>query len=171
MKKLFKAAAVSLGIVGMLSTSPAHSREFADVYSECGLGAMIFSGASDNNRILAIISNVTWDLGTTAHLSNMSSPENCTKGSASTAAFIMQTYPSIERDLARGEGEFLTAMLDFRGCETGAQPGIIADLRTAMATEIGGAGYADSSGLDKAGVLYNTLESTLQNGHTKNCVI
>jgi len=122
MKKLIRTAICSLGMIGLLATSPAQSREFADIYAECGLGGMIFSGESDNNRILAIISNVTWDLGTTAILSDASSEDNC-QGGGGTAAFIMQTYPSIERDLARGEGEYLDAMLDIRGCDAAAHSG------------------------------------------------
>ncbi len=37
------------------------AREFADIYTECGLGAMI----APKNPTVAAITNVTWDLGTT----------------------------------------------------------------------------------------------------------
>ena len=48
-------------------------REFADIYTECGLGAMI----APNNEAVAAVTNVTWDLGTTAISSDASSEENC----------------------------------------------------------------------------------------------
>ncbi len=163
--KILKSIAATVVALGMLTTTPAHSREFADVYAECGLGAMVFSGDSENNRLLAIISNVTWDLGTTAHLSNLSSESNCKNGEAQTAAFIMQTYPAIERDLAVGEGEFLHAMLDFRGCDSAVRSSIISDLRGDLANAIADQGAGDAE------MLYNTLESRVSASYGASCVI
>ena len=160
--KLLKSIAATVVALGMLTTSPAHSREFADVYAECGLGAMIFSGDSENNRLLAIISNVTWDLGTTAHLSNLSG--SCSKGDAQTAAFIMQTYPAIERDLAVGEGEFLYTMLDFRGCDSAVRSSLINDLRVDMANAMS-AGASDAN----AEMLYNTLQNRVDASYGASC--
>jgi len=171
MKPLLRLFICSFGLFSLLATSTAHSRDFATVYEECGIGALIFSGDTDNNRILAIISNVTWDLGTTAHLSNVSSPDSCAKGDAQTAAFIMQTYPSLERELARGEGEYLAAMLEMRGCETNAHRLVISDLRNAMSGQLVQSGYAGSSQEEKAGVLFNTLENTITSGYTASCLI
>lgn len=165
MKNLIKTAVCSLGMIGLLASTPAQSREFADIYAECGLGGMIFSGESENNRILAIISNVTWDLGTTAILSDASSEANCQGGGASTAAFIKQTYPSIERDLARGEGEYLYAMLDIRGCDIASRSGIVNELRSVVASQ----GVVGNTEMERAGVLYNSLELTLQNGFAGSC--
>ena len=163
--KLIKSMAATVVALGMLSTTPAHSREFADIYAECGLGAIIFSGESENNRILAIISNITWDLGTTAILSDASSEDNCTGGSAQTAAFIQQTYPSIERDLAVGDGQFLNAMLDFRGCDVAVRSSMVTDLRNDMANAIAKNGEGDAE------LMFNTLQDRVETSYTASCTI
>lgn len=163
--KLLKSMVATVLAIGMLSTTPAHSRELREIYSECGLGAMIFSGGSDNDEILAIISNITWDWGTSALLSNAITPENCSGGDAQTAAFIMQTYPSIERDLAIGEGEFLAAMLNFRGCETAVHTALITDLRADMAEGIAANGAGDAE------LLFNSLQNRVQTSYSSSCMI
>jgi len=58
----------------------ASAREFADIYTECGLGAMI----APNNAAVAAVTNVTWDLGTTAISSNASSADSCKGGKTKT---------------------------------------------------------------------------------------
>ncbi len=163
--KLIKSVAATVVALGMLTTTPVHSREFADVYAECGIGALLFSGDSENNRLLAIISNVTWDLGTTAHSSNISSEGNCKNGDAQTAAFIQQTYPSIERDLAVGEGEFLHAMLNYRGCDSAVHTDLISDLRGDMAGAIASKGAGDAE------LLYNTLQGRVETSYSTSCVL
>jgi len=60
--KSMKYALLAVASAAMLSTSPAHSREFGEIYAECGLGGMI----GKSNETIAIITNITWDLGTTA---------------------------------------------------------------------------------------------------------
>ena len=56
--------------------SVVHSEEVESIenaYVQCGIGAAIFK----NNKTAAIISNIIWDLGTTAISSQTSSPETC----------------------------------------------------------------------------------------------
>ena len=81
--KLLSLAAV-LG--SALLTAPVQARDFADIYTECGLGAMI----APNNGTVAAVTNVTWDLGTTAVSSNVSSEDSCSGGKKKTAAYIFQ---------------------------------------------------------------------------------
>lgn len=58
---------------------PASAREFADIYTDCGLGALI----APNNGAVAAVTNVTWDSGTTAVSSDASSAESCKGGKKS----------------------------------------------------------------------------------------
>jgi hypothetical protein len=82
-KKTLKIA--SLALAGLMVTSiSAQAREFAEIYTECGLGAMI----APRTPAVAAVTNVTWDLGTTAVTSNISSPDTCQGGKEKTAAFI-----------------------------------------------------------------------------------
>ena len=115
------AAALSLSGAAIADNRGDHGpeRSFAQIYSDCGIGAMLFSGDDDSSRTLAIISNVTWDWGTTASSSNASSEENCTRKSHMAAAFIHQHIDRIESDVARGEGEHLAAAGELLGCGAG----------------------------------------------------
>ena len=136
-------------------TANAQSRTFADVYAECGIGALLFNkdlSGGDNGRILAIISNATWDWGTTAHISNQSSPENCQGASTTAAAFIYQNYDRIETDLAQGHGEYIDALVTNLSCNT-------ADVKTAMRSKLGalvGGSEADIA-FAKSSALYDSL--------------
>lgn len=152
------AALTAMAITPAVADGHGGKRAFADVYAECGIGALLFNGGDSTSTTLAIISNVTWDLGTTAHSSNYSSDENCKGGSASTASLIMETYPSIERDLAQGQGEYLTAMIETRGCQ-GSEAALIQGLRQDMASAIAAPGYGEKSRKDKSEVLYNALNA------------
>jgi|APSaa5957512622_1039677.scaffolds.fasta_scaffold420405_1 hypothetical protein len=70
MKKLF-----FIFVLVLLSTS-IYAKErgkLAKAFRNCGLGAMIF----DEEPIGAIISNIVWDLGTTATTSSSMSPDSC----------------------------------------------------------------------------------------------
>lgn len=136
-------------------TTPAEAREFADIYTECGLGAMI----APNNAAVAAVTNVTWDLGTTAISSNATSEDTCAGGSAKSAALIYKSYPELERDIANGEGEHLAALLTIAGAES--HEATIAKLRPEFAALVAADGYADSSRAEKAAALYELLNASI----------
>ena len=95
----------------MVVTLEAKERTFGKIYSECGLGGMLGAEVGGSTgKAVAIISNITWDLGTTASSSNMSSQENCSSYDAKTAAFIYKGFDSIEHDLANGSGLYIQAL-------------------------------------------------------------
>lgn len=135
----------------------AADRTFADVYAECGLGALLFNqdGSSDNGRILAIISNATWDLGTTAHISNLSSEENCQGSSTTTAAFIYQNYDRIESDLAKGSGDHLAALLDNVDCPD--QDATVTAMRAELANLVAVDEDSVQVAFRKSSTLYDSL--------------
>lgn len=146
---------LSLAAVAAMSLSAAQSasaREFADIYTECGLGAMI----APSNAVVAAITNITWDLGTTAVSSNVSSPDTCQGGKAKTAAYIMQSYAQLEQDLARGEGEHLSTLMTVAGC----QAGVGSVLRQDLAARVAAPSYGTATRAEQAGALYNRLQAT-----------
>ncbi|GAF55755.1 hypothetical protein JCM18901_1422 [Psychrobacter sp. JCM 18901] len=81
-------------------------RTIEQIYKQCGIGGALFGNSSP---ILAIISNVTWDLGTTAATSDSMSPETCQGGNVRAAVLIKEAFPSVEKDLASGQGAHLSA--------------------------------------------------------------
>ncbi|MCK5726253.1 MAG: DUF3015 family protein [Thiotrichaceae bacterium] len=146
----------SLTVLGMMSSN-VQARDFGDIYMECGLGAAIFK----KNPTMAAISNVTWDLGTTAILSNASSAETACKGSKVVAAtFINDSYITLEQDIAKGEGQHLSALMDIMSCDASARAGIVNTIRADFGTAASKKGFAESSQYNKSETLYNIMNSS-----------
>lgn len=90
-------------------------RTIEQIYKQCGIGGALFGKSSP---ILAIISNVTWDLGTTAATSDSMSPNTCQGGDVKAAVLIKEAFPSVEKDLASGQGSHLTALANVANCQS-----------------------------------------------------
>jgi hypothetical protein len=126
-------------------------------WKHCGIGAMIF----DENGAAAAISNIIWDLGTTAVSSNISSKDSCEGANVKTAMFIQATMSSLEQDIAIGEGDYANAMLQLRGCSSAKTAEIIKAVRQAYSNE-------EEIGAES---LFNTLESEIENNFKSSCTI
>jgi hypothetical protein len=158
MKLTTKTVAVigtSLTALAMMGNAQAE-REFGDIYMECGLGAMIFP----TNNTMAAISNVTWDLGTTAVSSNASSEENCKGKKVAVAAFIHSSYVSLEQDIAKGEGQHLSALMDIMKCDASAREGVVSSVRTDFTSAVTAEGYADLNQYQKSEKLFNIMNAS-----------
>lgn len=106
-----KLVTIALALSAMSGTAAA--RDVGDIYTQCGIGAALFK----DYPVLAAISNITFDLGTTAISSNAFSPENCAGGNKKkTAAFIYETQTALEQDIAKGKGQYLTSLYEVSGC-------------------------------------------------------
>lgn len=115
MKKILSIASAVVSLALTPATS-VQAREFAEIYTQCGLGAMI----APNNSTVAVITNITWDWGTTAILSNASSAETCKGGKKEVASLIQNAYPQLTADIAKGQGKSLDALAVAAQCEQGA---------------------------------------------------
>ena len=82
-------------------------------YSNCGIGGAIFPTVS----WAAATSNVIWDLGTTAVSSATLSPETCNAKTVAVAEFIQGSYASLETDILKGHGDYLTGLSEVSGCD------------------------------------------------------
>ncbi len=135
-------------ISAMMFTSQAQAsdREFGDIYKECGLGAMIFK----NTPIAAAISNIIWDLGTTAISSNLSSDENCKGGKAKVAAFILKSYDKLESEIAQGEGQYINTLANMTNKD-------ITAIRKEFSQVIANNDYQSLTKVQKAEKLYNIV--------------
>jgi hypothetical protein len=131
----------------------AAAREFAEIYTDCGLGAMI----APRTPAVAAVTNVTFDLGTTAILSNISSPETCKGGQALAAAFIHDSYESLEADLARGTGSYLDALMVLAEVPEEAKTSFVHALRKDFASYVAKRNYTEQSRFQKAENLYTLL--------------
>ncbi|MBF7074375.1 DUF3015 family protein [Glaciecola sp. MH2013] len=143
MKKIITVAAIAL-TASFSSMAQAEMNPWA----ECGIGATIFP----DNGTAATISNIIWDLGTTAVTSASASEDSCQGANATTAQFITESYDNLEDELVRGEGQHVTAMLNLMSCDASASTAI----RTEVADQL-----LDSteSTVVKAERLYNIAAS------------
>lgn len=126
-KKLIATAAVSAALFGFsVNAQPVESTaDIENAFSQCGIGAAIFK----KNETAAIISNIIWDLGTTALSSQSSSPDSCSGANTTAAAFIYDTYPSLEEDVVKGGGAHLVALMEIVGCNGAAHSKVIGNMQ------------------------------------------
>lgn len=164
-KRFLSTAAVSAAALLMSVSQGVQAREFADIYTECGLGAMI----APNNSVVAAITNVTWDLGTTAISSNASSADTCKGGKPKTAALILESYPQIEADLARGQGQFVSALLSAAGCKAEAHAGVASALRADLARAAAAPAYGSQSRYQQAEGLHKVLHQRIDSEFAQSC--
>ncbi len=144
----------ALALLGAAAfTQPVMAREFADIYTECGLGAMI----APRNEAVAAVTNVTWDFGTTAISSHISSPDTCVGGQAKTAAFIYDSYKSLETDLASGYGTHLDTLMTLVDYQSQAQQDLTKAVRADFTEIVADPSYTERSRFDQAQALYNLL--------------
>lgn len=146
MKKTILSTTVVLSaILSMPVQAEKGERDIGRIYTECGLGGAI----APTSDVVAAITNITFDLGTTAISSNLSSPETCNGGKeVKTAALIINNTAAIEKEAAAGQGETLAALEAVSGCSTS---GIRAGLASAPA------GQAQK---ERAEVIWNSLHAS-----------
>ena len=124
----------------------AGDRSFGDIYKECGLGAMIF----DDTPVAAAVSNIIWDLGTTAVSSNLSSEDSCKGGKAKVAAFISKSYDDLELEIASGEGKYVDTLATMTDKD-------ISEIRAEFAELVASNEYASLDKAKKVEKLYNIV--------------
>lgn len=153
MKKIKTLSAIALTAFALSATPSvaAANGTFGDAYTECGIGALFFP----SNDTLAAITNVTWDLGTTAVSSNYSSEDACNGSSAETAMFIHESYDILEANIAQGEGEHLNALMTIAGCESSATT----VLREEFGQVVTAKYYSEKDAVEKSEALYNIVSA------------
>ena len=97
-------------------------------YSNCGIGGAIFPTVS----WAAATSNVIWDLGTTAVSSATLSPETCNAKTVAMAEFIQGSYASLETDILKGRGDYLTGLSEVSGCGGKVNAAYLGALRSGL---------------------------------------
>lgn len=163
------ALAAIFSIAALPTTQAVESPSGKDInpWTDCGLGAMIFS----DYPVAAGISNVIWDLGTTAVTSATASDNTCEGGNVKTAALIQKTYSSIEDETVRGGGEHVTAALELMGCDAAAHGGIIEGLRADLAETMSAPEYAAMDTTQKAQAYYYSVQAQVNGPYAGSCQI
>lgn len=156
--KLSLVAAATAVVLSLAVAPGAQAQEKLNPWKQCGIGAMIFN----DNGAAAAISNIIWDLGTTAVSSNISSQGSCEGAKVAAAQFINDSIVNIEEETVVGKGLHLTAMLNMMGCEASAHPSIITAVRADL--DISAAG-------NKAEAYYLQLEDKTSGQFAAQCQV
>lgn len=168
-KSMTLASVMLLGLVFLAGPSFAQgstgSSSEINPWQDCGIGAIIFP----QYRVPAAISNIIWDLGTTAVSSKLSSPESC-KGSRVTAAlFINETYSQLANDTAAGHGDYLAAMAKLMGCNEAAYPQFVDQVRHGMARTLSEPGFATLTKTHKAEKYFYVVDDVVKTKLSGQC--
>lgn len=167
MKKIL--SLVSAFVLATCSLSSfAEGRTAEEIYKQCGLGGALFGSSSP---LLAMISNITWDLGTTAASSEMS--DACSVDSAEVAAaiYIHEAYDLVETDISKGSGEYLDALTSVLSCETKSVDQLIGEIRADFADVIDASDYAGLEKSAKANALYEVVKPHLNSAASASCTL
>lgn len=159
-KRFLQTCAIAGAIAASFSVNAETPDSAADVenaFSQCGIGAAIFQ----NNETAAIISNVIWDLGTTALSSQTSSPSSCSGANKNAAAFIHETYPVLEEELVKGGGAHVAALLEIAGCTGRAQGMVVQKMQADLSDSLSSEGFATASRLEKSVLIGASLDGAI----------
>ena len=140
--------------IGLFSTVT-----FANPWVECGIGgavATLFENKKAGS-VVAVLSNVVWDLGTTATSSATSSPGTCANKPEKAARLINETYETLAAETAKGDGENLNALLEIVEIDSKMRTVFIEDLRSELAKSLAAPEYAGKSRAEKAESYYYGL--------------
>ncbi|USH05185.1 DUF3015 domain-containing protein [Grimontia kaedaensis] len=110
----------------------AEEKKGINPWTQCGIGAMIFNDIP----AAAGISNVIWDLGTTAVSSNISSQDTCEGSRVKAAMFIQDNFDQMMEDTSKGSGDYINAMLEMLEVEGESQQVVITSIRSNVGSQM-----------------------------------
>ncbi len=151
--KLFVVALVLATGAAQVCAEEGKQREFADIYTDCGLGALI----APRNDAVAAVTNVTWDLGTTASSSNISSPGTCAGGKEKMAGFIHEAQDQLYSELAIGNGRYLDALASVSGVDVDKKADFLQSVRKDAGKLVQNGNFDRMTRFEKAQNLYNIV--------------
>jgi hypothetical protein len=136
-KALLATLAISIALAPQ-----AQARTLENILKECGIGAAIFK----HTPAAAAISNIIWDLGTTATFSDITG--KCSYGkNLKVAMFVSSSYDTLETELASGNGEYIETLASLSGKSVSA-------IRDEFSSVMTSKSYASMTKMQKADKLY-----------------
>ncbi|MEM9169924.1 MAG: DUF3015 family protein [Pseudomonadota bacterium] len=163
---VFRMAASAAVALGALCFSQAVAQEDdINPWQDCGIGAMVFP----ERPVGAAISNIIWDLGSTAVTSKLSSPDTCEGERVKAALFIQRTYAELAVETAKGRGDHLTALAGLYGCDAAVQSALIADVRGAMASTAAAPDFAELDRSAKAERYFLDFDAAVSTSYSGRC--
>lgn len=136
-------------------------------FTDCGIGAALFPKIP----ALAVTSNVIWDIGITAVTSATASPETCQGPGAQAAAFINQSYDRVVEEAARGEGEYLVALMDIYSCEATVRGQLLSEVRSDLGNALNSRDYIEQTHLQKAEQYFHIVNDRVKGEYAGSCSV
>jgi Protein of unknown function (DUF3015) len=165
LKLIATLALFSLTAISTTASAADAPKKDLNPWSECGIGAMLFPKVP----VGAIISNIIWDLGTTAVSSNLSSQDSCKGTGAKIAMFIGTTYANLEEETVKGNGQHVSAMLNIMNCDASAHANIVNAVRGDFVKTLSGDAYSEQTKLAKAEAYYNLVQAKVSGQFASQC--
>ena len=119
-------------------------------FSDCGIGAALFK-----NDVAATISNVIWDIGTTAVTSATASPETCNGKEVEAAAFIFESYEDLVAETVQGQGEHFESLMHILQVTESDRSDFAQVLRADMSALLASDDYIGQTRVEKVQALYS----------------
>ena len=163
-KKMFTVcAALSMLVFSSYSLA---ERTIEEVYKQCGIGGALFGQSSPT---LAFISNVTWDLGTTAATSD--STGGCAIDSSEMAAiFINESYDQLAAEIAIGNGDYYHAMVSLVSCASATTDDVKSAIRSKFTEAVSSDGYMTMDKTARSQQLLNIVSPMLASSRESACI-
>ena len=130
------------------------SKDLQGIYEECGIGGLLFPRWSTG----ASVSNFTWDYGLTASTSGLTTPDACKGGEAKLESYIYESYDSIEKDLAKGDGKYLDMLVVLSERAIEEKEIFAQDLRAKFLEVVEREGYSSLERLEKAKLIFAIIQ-------------
>ena len=160
------AGSITLAATPMVASAADAPSKKLNPWVDCGIGAMIFT----DTGWAAAISNVIWDLGTTAVTSNLSTPETCGSSNAKVAMLVGTSYASLEEETIKGSGKHMTAMLKMMNCNPASHNEIIRVIRSDFSQALrSDANYLQKAGQARAEEYYNLVQAKVSGEFAQQC--
>lgn len=148
---------IMLAVTAFVAFNPnaqaAETKDLQGIFEECGLGAMLFP----RWPIGASVSNFTWDTGTTATTSGLTTPEACQGGDYRLASYIYQSYDAIEKDLAKGDGKYLDMLALLSNKRAEEKAAFLEEVRAKFRDAVAQESFSTLSRVEKSDVVFSII--------------
>ena len=138
-----------------------------NAYTQCGIGGMIFK----NTGWAAAISNIVWDLGSTATTSSSSTPSQCAGSGNLMRKMVYENYASVEQETAIGQGEHLNAMMNLLKCDSSIQSNLIQDVRADFLKSVENESYTQKTQVEKTEDLVTNVMGKASTKYSAHCTV
>ena len=150
---------ILLSVAFCLVFSSTANAKFIGVYRSCGLGHWVSGPVLKGN--VALTTNVTFDLWSTASSSYLTTPSMCAGPFWAAAKSIDSNYPMLEQDTTVGNDEHVFAMLDILECDDVARQEMSASIRNDFKQHVENEYDLNASHEEKVANYFNSLVGSL----------